>query len=316
MAVVEFNHAVDAKSAFRGVAYKRLKDSIVYLEMGPLGMFTDAGEGEEGRGMKVAEGVKPITVTPIDGTVAGTGDGTATDGTLGTTLFVKNLSFDTTTEKLTRTFQLLPSFSFARVQTKPDPKRPSERLSMGYGFVGFKTADGAKSALKSLQGFVLDGHALSVQFAQRGVEETKKESGGGVGKARSAKMIVKNVPFEATKKDLRELFGSAHLPSLSWPNLTSRLLRQCSWPSKIPSPPAKIRLQNARICIPRIRLEAGSRKRYGGTQAYSFTRQTFGVGVLGGRGECGCWWVEGEDEERIWERRSITWEEEEVRYGG
>jgi multiple RNA-binding domain-containing protein 1 len=130
----------------------------------------------------------------------------------GSTLFVKNLSFSTTTDRLTQIFRNLPSFSFARVQTKPDPKRPGHdgpRLSMGYGFVGFKTVDGAKSAMKSMQGFMLDGHALNVKFAGRGAEEDEGE--GGKGKAAknktTTKIIVKNVPFEATKKDIRELFG-------------------------------------------------------------------------------------------------------------
>ena len=60
--------------------------------------------------------------------------------------------------------------------------------------------EGAKTALGSMQGFVLDGHALHVKFAGRG-QDVKK----GTGKA--TEMIAKNVPFEATKKDIRTLFG-------------------------------------------------------------------------------------------------------------
>ena len=45
---------------------------------------------------------------------------------------------------------------------------------------------------------VRDGHKLVVKWAGRGEEKVK---------ARTTKMIVKNVPFEATKKDIRELFG-------------------------------------------------------------------------------------------------------------
>ena len=125
----------------------------------------------------------------------------------GTTLFVKNLSFATSAERLTQIFGGLPGFAYARVQTKPDPKRPSGRLSMGYGFVGFKTADAAKSALKGMAGFVLDGHTLQVKFAGRGAEEDDATRKGAKGaKSTTTKMIVKNVPFEATK-DMREIFG-------------------------------------------------------------------------------------------------------------
>ena len=124
----------------------------------------------------------------------------------GTTPLVKNFAFSTTPDGLDRAFRSLPSFAFARVQMKPDPRNPSGKLSMGYGFVGFKDVEGAKRALKSMQGFVLDGHSLSVRLAGRGVEEPTegKEKAGGKS---STKMIVKNVPFEASKKDIRELFG-------------------------------------------------------------------------------------------------------------
>ena len=72
--------------------------------------------------------------------------------------------------------------------------------------VGFKNADAAKKAMKSMQGFVLDGHALVVKFAGRGADEEGGKDGKKV-KSHTTKMIVKNVPFEATKKDIRELFG-------------------------------------------------------------------------------------------------------------
>jgi len=77
---------------------------------------------------------------------------------------------------------------------------------MGFGFIGFKTPDAAKNAMKSIHGFALDGHALSVKFAGRGTEEEQK--GKESVSSTTTKMIVKNVPFEATKKEIRELFGA------------------------------------------------------------------------------------------------------------
>jgi multiple RNA-binding domain-containing protein 1 len=46
-----------------------------------------------------------------------------------------------------------------------------------------------------------------VKFAGRGREEEYSEKDKTKAKSRTTKMIVKNVPFEATKKDIRELFG-------------------------------------------------------------------------------------------------------------
>ncbi|KAJ7265431.1 hypothetical protein B0H12DRAFT_1100717 [Mycena haematopus] len=215
MAVVEFERADEAGAAFRAVAYRRLGNSVVYLERGPLGMFGEGPVGNTvhsnaaagGHVVKIAEQAVGEDVEEEEPALGA-----------GTTLFVKNLSFATSTERLTQIFGNLPSFSFARVQTKPDPKRPDARLSMGYGFVGFKDAEGAKKALKSMQSFVLDGHALHVKFAGRGAEEPEKGKSGAAAKSRTTKMIVKNVPFEATKKDIRELFGShGHLKSVRLP---------------------------------------------------------------------------------------------------
>lgn len=210
MAVVDFEHAVEASKAFRAVAYRRLGNSVIYLEKGPLGMFQDTPEDTEPRPVtSSASGLRPVTI-PEQETVDSAGEEVSLSA--GSTLFVKNLAFSTTTERLKQVFRNLPDFAFARVQTKPDPKRPAmpgveaPRLSMGYGFVGFKTAEGAKKALKGMQGFTLDGHALHVKFAGRGTEEDESKD-KATAKSRTTKMIVKNVPFEATKKDVRELFG-------------------------------------------------------------------------------------------------------------
>lgn len=219
IAVVEFDKPDEAANAFRAVAYRRLGSLVVYLEKGPLGMFVEGPASSTSSASAPNPTHHAVTAVDqgLDDTAGDQGEGLSVAG--GSTLYVKNLSFSTTQERLTRMFQHLPSFSFARVQTKPDAKRPEgPRLSMGYGFVGFKDAENAKKALKSMQGFVLDGHALHVKFAGRGAEEERKGQDSVKSKSRTTKMIVKNVPFEATKKDIRELFGShGHLKSVRLP---------------------------------------------------------------------------------------------------
>jgi hypothetical protein len=53
--------------------------------------------------------------------------------------------------------------------------------------------------------YVLDGHSLSVKFAGQGAEE-QEEKKGGREKAKTTEMLVKNVLFEATRKDIQVLF--------------------------------------------------------------------------------------------------------------
>ncbi|KAH9990870.1 hypothetical protein BJV77DRAFT_1060893 [Russula vinacea] len=189
LAVIEFAHADEARKAFRAIAYRRLGNSVIYLEKGPLGMFQPSSATSE-----VTNGVTPIGIEEPDA-----GDDANVDITSGKTLFVKNLAFATSSERFTQAFRHLPDFTFARLQTKPDPKRSGARLSMGFGFVGFRNTEAARKALKGMHGHVLDGHSLSEQ-------EEKK---GGREKAKTTKMLVKNVPFEVTRKDIQGLF-SAH----------------------------------------------------------------------------------------------------------
>ncbi|KAF5353507.1 hypothetical protein D9756_007972 [Leucocoprinus leucothites] len=215
MAVVEFERPDEASKAFKAVAYRRLGNSIIYLERGPLGMF--AGESAQIASSSSTSSL-PVVKIPEQETTAAEEDISLIGGT---TLYVKNLSFVTTQERLTQVFRHLPSFAFAQIQTKPDPKNPNgPRLSMGYGFIGFKDVESAKKALKSIQGFVLDGHSLHVKFAGRGAEEdsSSKNKDAINSKSRTTKLIVKNVPFEATRKDIRDLFGAhGHLKSVRLP---------------------------------------------------------------------------------------------------
>lgn len=210
IAIVEYEHPDEASKGFRAVAYRRLGNSIVYLEKGPLGMFdenlnTPCSSSETTK--RSTETAPQVHVHPVFDQ-ATTVDEQEPSIKSGSTLYIKNISFSTTQDKFISIFKFLPSFSFARIQTKADPNRPG-RLSMGYGFVGFKDVDSAKKALKSTHGLTLDGHTLHVSFAGRGAEDDEKDLNrdGKKSKSRTTKMIVKNVPFEATKKDIRALFG-------------------------------------------------------------------------------------------------------------
>ncbi|OJA12467.1 hypothetical protein AZE42_10513, partial [Rhizopogon vesiculosus] len=68
MAVVEFAHADEAAKAFRGVAYRRLGNSVVYLERGPMGMFQETNDGaDENPRTVTSTAVKPVTIAEQEG---------------------------------------------------------------------------------------------------------------------------------------------------------------------------------------------------------------------------------------------------------
>ena len=99
----------------------------------------------------------------------------------------------------------------ARVNTKTDPKKPGQVLSMGFGFVEFRSKAQAQAALKAMDGYSLDGHNLVIKASNKGLdaaEERRKEDKAKKLAGKRTKIIIKNLPFEASKKDVRALFGA------------------------------------------------------------------------------------------------------------
>ncbi|ORX35409.1 hypothetical protein BD324DRAFT_632729 [Kockovaella imperatae] len=209
LGVVEYKSSADAGRAFKALAYTRMGNAVLYLEKGPQGMFIDSSKMAD----KVAQEQEDQARILAEKVASAESRQVADESDeAGSTLFLKNLAFSTSTPRLQSILSSLPGYSFARVQTKPDPRRPGERLSMGYGFVGFKTQQEAQKAMAGLEGFEIDGKALEVKFAQRGGADQgdtgEKKADGEMGKFKGTKVMVKNLPFEASKKDIRDLFSA------------------------------------------------------------------------------------------------------------
>ncbi|EGV64027.1 multiple RNA-binding domain-containing protein 1 [Yamadazyma tenuis ATCC 10573] len=210
IAIVEFRDAPSARSAFTKLAYKRSGKSILYLEKGPKDLFTREATEQEAVEVKEESTAVEAKVSAKDILMEETkpqDDEEVVAETDGPTVsvFVKNLNFSTTTEQLAKIFKSLPGFAVALVKTKPDAKNPNSTLSMGFGFVEFRTKEDANKAISLMDGHVLDGHKLQLKLSNRtGATSGKKTKGG----KKSTKIIIKNLPFEATRKDIIELFGA------------------------------------------------------------------------------------------------------------
>lgn len=198
IAIVEFNHADDARSAFAGLAYRKVKDSILFLEKAPRDIFNGARlPGDDGKTNKPSVGDK------MD-------NDKAQDQAQSSTLFVSNLNFVTTTERLRELFEPLDGFLSAKVKHKPNPKKAGQFLSMGFGFVEFRTKHQAQAALTALDNHNLDGHKLLIRSSHKGIdaaEERKKDDTAKKLAGKKTKIIIKNLPFEASRKDVRSLLG-------------------------------------------------------------------------------------------------------------
>ncbi|KAH6643196.1 hypothetical protein C7974DRAFT_119352 [Boeremia exigua] len=198
-AIAEFSNAAEAKTAFMALSYRKMKDSILYLEKAPKDLFKEGF---------VAPSVQAVTGDKTDAKLSATDlleEAPEPDASNTATLYVRNLNFSTTTDRLTETFKPLSGFRSARVKTKIDPKRGV--LSMGFGFVEFDTPEAAAAAQQTLDGRDLEGHKLQIKASHKGAdaaEERRKDDASK--KAASTKILIKNLPFEASKKEVRALF--------------------------------------------------------------------------------------------------------------
>ncbi|EZF30418.1 hypothetical protein H109_02266 [Trichophyton interdigitale MR816] len=223
IAIVEFAMPDEALRAFKGLAYKRIGDSILYVEKAPKNLF---------------EGGPPVTMPSLLNQKV-VSQGFSTSDTFkadepeapmeSATLFVRNLNFTTTDAGLSDLFRPLDGFISAQVKTRPDPKKPGERLSMGFGFVEFKSRAQAEAALKALNGYKLDQHELVIKPSHKGMdaaEQRRREDNTKKASAKRTKIIIKNLPFQATKKDIWSLFAAyGQLRSVRVPKKFDRTAR-------------------------------------------------------------------------------------------
>lgn len=203
IAIVQFANPSEAKSAFSKLAYRRFKNSILFLEKGPKDLFV--GQPQASTITAETSGKEKLSATEL---LEG---GNTDDPTESTSIFVKNLSFNTSTAHLHDAFKHLDGYRSSSVKTKSDPKKPGQVLSMGFGFVAFANKASAEAAAKSMDGQVLHAHKLVVRTSHRGqdaAEQRRKEDAAKKAAGKSTKLILKNLPFEASKKDIRNLMST------------------------------------------------------------------------------------------------------------
>ena len=89
---------------------------------------------------------------------------------MGKNLYVGNLSYDTTENKLRQAFEAYGPVATVNVITDRETGRPR-----GFGFVEMETDEGAQAAVEGLNGTMVDGREIRVSEAR------PREGGGGGG---------------------------------------------------------------------------------------------------------------------------------------
>lgn len=206
IAIVEFLQADHARTAFRSLAYRKFKESVLFIEKAPRDLFSAANDTLSSKAVNSdrVRGAKQSATDLLNGKELQPSIDTST-------LFVRNLNFSTTSERLREVFKPLDGYMSARVKTKPDPKHAGQVLSMGFGFLEFGTKEQAQAALAAMDGHSLDGHELLIRASHKGAdaaEERRREDNAKKIARKRTKIIIKNLPFEASKKDVRSLLSS------------------------------------------------------------------------------------------------------------
>ncbi|PVU88989.1 hypothetical protein BB561_005614 [Smittium simulii] len=252
IAIIEFIEAQEARAAFKHLAYKRFGDAPLYLEWAPDKIFktkfdqtkhanlTQKSISNDEPDQSYLAKKAPLGASDVlenltqpdnkddDVSMIDTNDN-SNDGQPGKIIFIKNLNFKTTEETLKNAIMGTEGLRSVVIKTRlrKDKEGKMEKLSMGFGFAEYSHADVARLAIQSLQGIEVDGHVLQVKLSDRtsisSSETNKKESisksGIAIETNKSNKLVVKNIPFEATKSDIRELFGAyAQLKSVRLPS--------------------------------------------------------------------------------------------------
>ncbi|KAK0399667.1 hypothetical protein QR680_003154 [Steinernema hermaphroditum] len=178
-AIVEMGNSVDAKKAFASLAYSRFRNQPLYLEWAPLDVFADRKEetkpsGSGQRKIKTEPKVEIKEEMVEAEEPEQEAEGTEPVEEVGATLFVKNLNFDTTDNTLEKHF--------------------SERWPV-----------------VKATGELLDGHAIEVKLSHR--EEQKDETVtrkrvSNLEQGDCTNIMVRNIPFQAVKKEITQLFSA------------------------------------------------------------------------------------------------------------
>ncbi|KAH9256259.1 hypothetical protein BASA81_005480 [Batrachochytrium salamandrivorans] len=190
LALIAYHDAPDAKRAMATLAYSRYKSSPLYLQYAPASLMRNLA----------AAATTTTTATVVEP------EEPMEDLTASSVLFVKNLEWSVTEASLQTHLASLGVPPQHVSIPKRAGKKAGEELSSGFGFCQFPNPEAANRALKKLHGSTLLGHTLDVQLS---APKSSGNSGAGGKKSTATKLVVRNLAFEATKKDVQKLFGAA-----------------------------------------------------------------------------------------------------------
>lgn len=155
---MEYLEVNEAKAAFRRLAFTKFKHVPLFLEWAPVGSLIPVEkkiipkeENETDTVQKPAIKI-PFKESKSNGVedLLDVNDETPDSNSVSSTLFVKNINFETTNESFHKAFESCFGLRSARIAIKRDGKT-GQVLSMGFGFLEFDSKENALTTLKTMQ---------------------------------------------------------------------------------------------------------------------------------------------------------------------
>lgn len=199
--LIYVSQPVHARAALKGLAYRRYHHTPLYLEWAPLNVVKrtvdDVSEKERSTSKSKASVDQIKSVEHTEG---------ADNDESFSTLYVKNLSFSTTEDMIRDHLNKHGLVEGVRAISLPRKTQGDRQLPMGFGFIEFKSPQIGSTALSRLPSSVLDGRTLEFKPSNKRISVLKPMSANAV--IESSKLLVRNVAFQATQKEIRDLFSA------------------------------------------------------------------------------------------------------------
>jgi len=234
-ALIEYCEPSEARQAFKKLAYTKFKNLPLYLEWAPEHTFTKTLSGEAiipKTEPKLEEAVKEeeekVEASKEEQKKELVAEDADDEPEPDTTIFLRNLNFKTVLETVREHFQHLGTIHTVEIAKRKDPQNPRQLNSLGYGFIQFKKSAVALQALKDMQLTQIDGNLVELKRSDRVLKyvitvniflsfnnaiisnrsqddgarrrqvEQKKQTG--------TKILVRNIPFQAQYREVRDIF--------------------------------------------------------------------------------------------------------------
>lgn len=207
--IIQFEDPSEARKAFKKLAYSKFRHVPLYLEWAPENVFRSKKKIEDPLDNK--EDVESENISKeINEHSENKNDLKDEDSTPpenGTTLFIKNLDQNANEESIKSAFRHIGAIHTVQIAKKKNTD--GGWISLGYGFIQFKLAKCADKALKTMQMKSINGKNVELKRSDRTLnlaEQAPRKISKNKTQDGSTKIMVRNIPFQATSSEIRQLF--------------------------------------------------------------------------------------------------------------